>query len=99
MTLTYSAIDTKRIEDAIGVRLASYNRNNDVAVAVVPDEPRSKAVKSRSSRGSGKTYTIRRGDTLSEIAERNHTTVAALKRANPGLNPNRIRPGKKIRLP
>ena len=89
----------KRIEDAIGVRLASYNRNNDVAVAVAPDEPRSKANKARSSRGRGRTYTIRRGDTLSEIAERNHTTVAALKRANPGLNPNRIRPGKKIRLP
>jgi LysM repeat protein len=30
----------------------------------------------------GNVYVVRKGDTLSKIADRNHTTVAALKRVN-----------------
>jgi D-alanyl-D-alanine carboxypeptidase/D-alanyl-D-alanine-endopeptidase (penicillin-binding protein 4) len=90
----------KRIEDAIGVRLASYHRDNDTALPMIPDPDEKKVTRSSAgSRASGRSYTIRRGDTISGIAKRNHTTVAAIRRANPGLNPNRIRPGKKIRLP
>jgi D-alanyl-D-alanine carboxypeptidase/D-alanyl-D-alanine-endopeptidase (penicillin-binding protein 4) len=88
----------KRVEDAIGVRLASYNRDNDTAAPIIP-EPANRRVAKASSRSSGRTYTIRKGDTLSEIAERNHTSVAAIRRANPNLKANRIQPGKKIRLP
>lgn len=87
---TYRA---KRIEDAIGVRLASYNRNNDNAVLTVPEE-----VTPRATRG-GKMYTVRRGDTLSGIAKRNRTTVAKIQRANPGVSARNLRPGKKLRIP
>jgi D-alanyl-D-alanine carboxypeptidase/D-alanyl-D-alanine-endopeptidase (penicillin-binding protein 4) len=88
----------KRIEDAIGVRLASFNRDNDSATALVPD-PGERPSRANASRASGRSYKIRKGDTLSEIAERNRTSVAAIQRANPGLRANRLLPGKRIRLP
>ena len=43
-------------------------------------------------------YTIRSGDTLDAIARQHGTTVDALRRANPGLDPRRLIPGRKIRL-
>lgn len=53
--------------------------------------------KSRSRRSSSKSVSVRNGDTLSEIARRNHTTVSKLRRLN-GLKGNNIRAGKKIRV-
>lgn len=46
-------------------------------------------------------YTVKSGDTLSEIAQNNQTTVGDLLRANPkAANPrNLIFPGQKLRLP
>lgn len=52
--------------------------------------------KARKSR-RGKNVTIRQGDTLSEIAARNHTTVAKLKKLNK-ISGTSIRAGKKIRV-
>jgi murein DD-endopeptidase MepM/ murein hydrolase activator NlpD len=43
-------------------------------------------------------YTVRQGDTLSAIAARNHTTVAALSQANNITNPDQIQPGQSIML-
>ena len=51
----------------------------------------------RRSRSRVKRVTIRKGDTLSEIAERNHTTVKKLRQLN-GIRGNNIRAGKKIRV-
>lgn len=45
----------------------------------------------------GKSVTIKSGDTLSEIAERNHTTVKKLRKLN-GISGNNIRAGKKIKV-
>ncbi len=53
-------------------------------------------VRSRSSRGT-KSVTVRKGDTLSQIAARNHTTVAKLRKLN-GIRGNNIRSGKKLRV-
>lgn len=44
-----------------------------------------------------KNVSVRDGDTLSEIAERNHTTVAKLKKLNK-ISGSNIRAGKKIRV-
>jgi D-alanyl-D-alanine carboxypeptidase/D-alanyl-D-alanine-endopeptidase (penicillin-binding protein 4) len=103
---TYRA---KRIEDAIGARLAAFDRESDgvatpfpAAPAVTqPPSPSSvkRATPSPSSTAGRRTYTIRKGDTLDGIARRQGTTVKALQRANPGLNPRRLMPGKKIVLP
>lgn len=57
---------------------------------------------SRSRKGSkrsgrGRTVTVRKGDTLSEIAARNHTTVKKLRKLN-NIKGNNIRAGKKIKV-
>lgn len=52
---------------------------------------------SRSSRSRGKSYKVRRGDTLGAIAARNGTTVAALRRLN-GIRGNNIRPGQRLKV-
>ena len=46
-----------------------------------------------------KPYTIKKGDTLSEIAKANGTTLKAIKEANPGIKDlNKIKVGQKINL-
>jgi LysM repeat protein len=45
------------------------------------------------------TYTIQAGDTLTSIATKLGTTVAALEAANPGINPNNLQIGTQISLP
>jgi D-alanyl-D-alanine carboxypeptidase/D-alanyl-D-alanine-endopeptidase (penicillin-binding protein 4) len=87
-----STSQAKRIEDAIGARLAAFDRHGP-AVTSAP-EPR-RAAKQPAARS----YTIRKGDTFSGIAQRNGTSVAALRRANPGIAANRLIPGRKIKLP
>ncbi len=57
--------------------------------------------KSRNSRkrsSRSKSTTIRQGDTLSEIAKRNGTTVAKLRKLNPHIKGSNIRAGKKLRV-
>ena len=52
--------------------------------------------------GTGKTksVTVKAGDTLSQIAQDNNTTVAAIKKANPSItNIHRITPGQTIKVP
>ncbi len=61
----------------------------------------SKKKKSRNSRkrsSRSKSTTIRQGDTLSEIAKRNGTTVAKLRKLNPHIKGSNIRAGKKLRV-
>ena len=50
------------------------------------------------AQSSGRSYTVRKGDTLSHIAQRYQTTVTAIKRAN-NLTGDLIRIGQKIILP
>jgi serine-type D-Ala-D-Ala carboxypeptidase/endopeptidase (penicillin-binding protein 4) len=102
----------KRIEDAIGARLAEFQRPiPGQAAAPGADAPASAAAAPPASgqpartqpatqpaSGPG-TYTIRSGDTFDAIARRHGTTAAALQRANPGVDPRRLRPGRTIRLP
>lgn len=53
--------------------------------------------KGKKNRERGKSVRVRSGDTLSEIAERNHTTVKKLRKLN-GIKGNNIRAGKKIKV-
>ena len=57
----------------------------------------SKYSKSNRNAKGGKSITIREGDTLSEIAARNHTTVKKLRKLN-GISGSNIRAGKKIKV-
>lgn len=51
----------------------------------------------RSGRKTSKSVTVRQGDTLSEIAARNNTTVKKLRKLN-SIRGNNIRAGKKIKV-
>jgi D-alanyl-D-alanine carboxypeptidase len=53
----------------------------------------------KASTKSGHTYTVKKGDTLAVISEHEHCTLKALLKANPGIDPTRIKPGQIIALP
>lgn len=53
---------------------------------------------SKSSGGSGTTYIVKQGDTLSHIAVRYGTTVTKIKNTN-GLSSTNLRIGQKLRIP
>jgi murein DD-endopeptidase MepM/ murein hydrolase activator NlpD len=62
-----------------------------------PVAPVSQAVTSATAPSS---YTVRSGDTLGKIAERNGTTVSDIMKANPQLeNPNSIGVGQQLKMP
>ncbi|MGI6552413.1 MAG: LysM peptidoglycan-binding domain-containing protein [Clostridia bacterium] len=48
---------------------------------------------------SGRYWRVKPGDTLSRIARETGTTVAALRRLNPGIDANNLRVGQQICLP
>lgn len=96
---------TKRSEVEVAQEVPSYSSGRTSASSSRKSYSRSKSKRSRRKssrssrrrRSSKKSVTIRGGDTLSEIAARNHTTVKKLKKLN-GLKGNNIRKGKKIRV-
>lgn len=113
----------KRIEDAIGARIAAFSRPGgprtaattataspaapDSTTATLPTRqtagtasgtPTTTAT-ATSAPGASRYHEIRRGDTLEGIAKRYSTTVAALQRANPGVDARRLIPGRRLRLP
>jgi serine-type D-Ala-D-Ala carboxypeptidase/endopeptidase (penicillin-binding protein 4) len=99
----------KRIEDEIGVRLAEFRRGEPVS-ATGPEtpEPTETAAEPRPAPTPpsdpappvrGRNHTVRPGDSFDRIARQHGTTVAALERANPGVDPRRIQPGQTVRLP
>ncbi|TMK34886.1 MAG: LysM peptidoglycan-binding domain-containing protein [Actinobacteria bacterium] len=51
-----------------------------------------------STTGEPRYYTIQSGDTLGSVALREHTTVDDLLRLNPGVNPQGLRVGQRIRV-
>ena len=53
---------------------------------------------SKSTASSGRTYTVRKGESLGSIARKHHTTSAKIKKLNK-LRSDRIHPGQKLRLP
>ena len=48
--------------------------------------------------GGPQTVVVRAGDTLEAIAERTGTTVEVLTRLNPGLDPDLLRVGQRVRI-
>jgi LysM repeat protein len=49
-------------------------------------------------RSTHKFYTVKSGDTLSQIAIKTHVSVLTITSLNPGLNPNALQTGQRLRL-
>ncbi|MGW7248808.1 CHAP and LysM peptidoglycan-binding domain-containing protein [Streptomyces decoyicus] len=73
-------------------------RVRTAAAIVGYGRPKYKAPSSSPST-SGETYTVKAGDTLSEIAEAHKTTAKALAELNGIKDPNKIKAGQKLKLP
>ncbi len=69
------------------------------APAAAPAQDAAATQTAAPSEPSGKTYVIRAGDLLGKVAKQQNTTTAAILKANPGLNPNRLKVGQVINLP
>ncbi len=70
---------------------------NDDAPTYYKKSKRSYSKRGRRGRSRGSSVTVRRGQTLSEIARRHGTTVAKLRRLN-GIKGSNIRAGKRLRV-
>lgn len=81
---------TVAVNDAPAVRNETAGRTSRKSTST------RKGRNSRKSSGSRST-TVRKGDTLSEIAARNHTTVSRLRKLN-GIKGDRINPGQKLKV-
>lgn len=76
----------------------SYNRSSSSSSSRSKSTRNSRNKKGKNKKQKGnKSVTIKSGDTLSEIAARNHTTVKKLRKLNK-ISGNNIRAGKKIKV-
>ena len=91
------------LEDSIYAYNAEVLFSKRATVEVNDDVPTytrkssTKRSRKKASRGRGRSVTVKSGQTLSEIAKRNGTTVAKLRRLN-GIKGSNIRAGKKLRV-
>ena len=83
--------------EALFTRRSLVEVDNNTNTSSVRKSSTKRKSSARRRRSRVKRVTIRKGDTLSEIAERNHTTVKKLRQLN-GIRGNNIRAGKKIRV-
>ncbi len=78
----------------IGQVLLIYSEGVDQKVA---SELAQKA-KSNTEANQKKFHTVKSGETLGKIASNHGTTVAAIQKLNPGVNPSKLQVGQKIRV-
>ena len=84
----------KKIASAIRVGVPAA-----VAASLLSNNKKSGTRTAGAGAGSGGSYKVKSGDTLSQIAKRRGTTLKALLAANPSIkNPNAIRVGQKIKM-
>lgn len=81
----------------VGQRLVIYRGGTSSGSASASSAPAKTQSSSAAPASGGSTYTVKSGDTLSEIANRNGVTVAQLKQWN-GLSGNNIKVGQKLKV-
>ena len=70
------------------------------SIPILTKDKKSATASESKSKSSSKSYKVKKGDTLSEIARDNGTTVKKLKAANPQIKDlNKIKPGQSIKIP
>lgn len=89
-----------KVSSSKGERITETNKYLPTKKTTTTKTPSSSTSSSSSSSSSGTTtYTVRSGDTLSEIAQEHGTTVEKLKSLNNISNVNNIKVGQKIKIP
>ena len=83
-----------RIGNLISVQDYAKQESTTVSASV----PTSPVKKTTASPASYRKYTVKSGDTLSQIAEKYHTSVSKIKKAN-GLRSDMIRAGQVLKIP
>lgn len=81
----------------VGQRLVIYRGGTSSGSASASSAPAKTQSSSAAPESGGSTYTVKSGDTLSGIANRNGVTVAQLKQWN-GLSGNNIKVGQKLKV-
>ncbi len=89
-------VSVSDLRDWNGITGSNIKAGQKLVVKGGSSKSSSKSKKSSSS--SYKTYTVKSGETLGGIAERNGTTAAAIRRAN-GIKGSMIRVGQKLKIP
>lgn len=84
---------------AVATNLPSTNETLSQRTSPPPASVPSFPAPARETPAETKEYTIARGDSLYKIAKAHGVTIAAITKANPGIDPAKIRPGKKIQIP
>ncbi len=90
LLLKRSVVDVN--QDATTVSRSSYSSRSTIR-----SKSSSRNKRGKTKKKGNKSVTIKNGDTLSEIAARNHTTVAKLRKLNK-ISGSSIRAGKKIKV-
>lgn len=81
------------------VRQAAPTRPTSTATTSTPSTSGGSDGSATPTTASGRTYTIKAGDTFSKIAREYGTTIAAIEAANPGVQSSRLKIGQEINLP
>lgn len=76
---------------------SSHNRKTGVSGKKGKRDRHAKGRGDRHGRGRGHSVTVKQGQTLSEIARKNHTTVDKIRKLN-GIKGSNIRAGKKLKV-
>lgn len=85
----------KRAQNVVDkVKTADFNFQESLANA----EFEAKYGASPTKRRANRIYTVKSGDTLSSIAQKNHTTVSKLAKQNKITNPNLVLSGKRLKI-
>ncbi len=97
LLLKRATVDVNDEEPSVS-RRSSYSSRRSYASSHSKGKRDKKGKKNKKGKKeSSKSVTIKNGDTLSEIAQRNHTTVAKLRKLNK-ISGNNIRAGKKLKV-
>ncbi len=95
LLLKRSVVDVNEDTPTVSRSRSSYSSSRSTTRGKSSKSSRNK--KGKNKKKGNKSVTIKNGDTLSEIAARNHTTVAKLRKLNK-ISGNSIRAGKKIKV-
>ena len=72
--------------------------NTDLTIYTIIESKGSTSTKASNVKSSPKYYKIRRGDTLSEIADKFGVSIASIKSLNKSMKENKLQVGKQIRI-